>query len=176
MATNPRTRVFDPPAYEMVRGERRDKVSPSARHAIVQGGIANALFDWAHGRGKVLPEWDIDLTRPGEQPTHLRPDIAYASNERLAGADAMRVALPRIAPELIVEVRSPNDREPEIEEKVAIYLDAGTHVVIVADPLTRRFLLFDPSGSRELPAPAIFEHAALPGLTIDIAAVFALLD
>ncbi len=177
MATDPRqVRVFDPPAFEIVRGERRDKVSPSTRHAIVQMGIGVALAGWASGRGKALAEWDIDLTRPGEKPTHLRPDLAYASNERLAAADALRVNLPKIVPELIVEVRSPNDREREIAEKLAVYLDAGTSVVILADPDTRTFRVYDRDGTCELHAPATFEHPSLPGLRIDLAATFAGLD
>jgi Uma2 family endonuclease len=37
-------------------------------------------------------------------------------------------------PDLVVEVRSPNDTQPEVLHKVQDYLTAGARVVWVADP------------------------------------------
>lgn len=173
MATEPLgVRVFDPPGFELVRGVRREKVSPARRHARVQAKLAAMLLAWGDGRGEVTVEWDIDLTEPGAKPTHFRPDIAYASHECLAACTTLHLTLPRIAPELIVEVRSPSDRESEIAEKIAIYLAQGTEVVIDADPETRTFHVADAHGLTSLPAPATFVHPALPGLRVDLDAVF----
>jgi Uma2 family endonuclease len=40
-------------------------------------------------------------------------------------------------PELITEVRSKNDTQPEIDQKVKDYMTAGVKVVWVADPATQ---------------------------------------
>ena len=41
------------------------------------------------------------------------------------------------APDLAIEIISPNDRYSEVEEKVADWLNAGTLAVIVVDPRRR---------------------------------------
>ena len=45
-------------------------------------------------------------------------------------------------PDLVVEVRSPDDRWPEILKKVHEYLEAGVTVVIVLDPEPRTAHIF----------------------------------
>ncbi len=66
--------------------------------------------------------------------------------DRVVGADAAFItsaSLPlrfsregylETMPELIVEVRSPNDTQPEIDRKVNEYLHAGVRVILVPDP------------------------------------------
>ena len=48
-----------------------------------------------------------------------------------------------MAPELVVEVRSPNDRWPSVLVKVAEYLDAGVGIVVVLDDASRSAQVFD---------------------------------
>lgn len=173
MATDPRgVRAFDPPGFEIVRGERRYKVSPARLHARVQARMVVALAAWAQTRGEATVEWDIDVTLPGEEPTYFRPDIAFVSSRRLAECATLEQTLPHIAPELIIEVLSPNDREREVVEKIDIYLQAGTDVVLIADPAKRIVRVYDRSGERVMTQRDVFEHAALPGLRIDLAEVF----
>ena len=46
-------------------------------------------------------------------------------------------AYPEIAPDLVVEVVSPSQTGPSVEEKVAIYLATGVRLVWVIDPVRR---------------------------------------
>jgi Uma2 family endonuclease len=47
-----------------------------------------------------------------------------------------------VAPDLVVEVLSPDDRWPAVQAKVAEYLEAGVLEVLVLDPEGRRAFLF----------------------------------
>ena len=67
-------------------------------------------------------------------PDHvLAPDFAFISNERLneiGESDGFAQG----APDIAVEVISPNDRYTEVEEKVEDWLNAGCRAVIVVNP------------------------------------------
>ena len=61
------------------------------------------------------------------------PDVSFVSRERAEATAEERGFFPG-APDLAVEVISPNDRYSEIEEKVSDWLRAGTQMVVVIDP------------------------------------------
>lgn len=61
------------------------------------------------------------------------PDAAFVSHEKLAAAPPSSTYLP-LAPELVVEVVSPNDSSTYVEAKAEQWLEAGSRIVLVADP------------------------------------------
>jgi len=65
--------------------------------------------------------------------TVIAPDVAYISNERLKSATFTDRFL-TIAPDLVAEVISPNDRPREVQEKVERWLQFGVVAVVVIDP------------------------------------------
>lgn len=69
------------------------------------------------------------------------PDVAFVVRGRLAGetAPAGFIAL---APDLAVEVRSPDDSPRELLDKVGEYLAAGTRLVWLADPASRTLVVY----------------------------------
>jgi Uma2 family endonuclease len=72
-----------------------------------------------------------------DDPTKVRrPDVSFIRGDRLA-ADDRPEGHCRIAPDLAVEVISPNDLYSEVETKVDEYLRAGVQLVWVIDPPTR---------------------------------------
>ena len=114
------------PAFEWIAGHAVQKVSPKRDHAIVQRILATALGAWAEGRGEVRTEWRFRVTPPGEPTRPLVPDIAYVSYARLAGMTHDEKQEPRTAPDIVIEVRSPDDRQSHIDEKRRVYIAAGT--------------------------------------------------
>jgi Uma2 family endonuclease len=101
-----------------------------------------------HCENKIAAE----LMMQGEKRGHGRAAsgevaiVLWQNPDRVVGADAAFIAsasLPlRLSPEgylvtipeLVVEVRSKNDTQPEVDHKVNDYLQAGVRVVWVADP------------------------------------------
>jgi Uma2 family endonuclease len=67
-------------------------------------------------------------------------DIAFVRAERLAQITNRKKHIP-FAPDLAVEVRSPNDRDDEVEEKVLVWLAAGSLLVWTVDPESRTVVI-----------------------------------
>ena len=109
---------------------------PGDIHAKRQARFAAYLFIHGEqpGHGEVRAEVGVLLRR---NPDHLLgTDAAFLTTAQLP---------PRLSPEgylltipqLVVEVRSKNDSQPEIDAKVRDYLAAGVALVWVADPDAR---------------------------------------
>lgn len=99
---------------------------PSAAHGSYQARIA-ALLDHYLTTGRVLTECPIS-TADGVRAA----DVAWAS-PALLQVLGRRVCFPK-APEICVEVISPSNTSAEIEEKIALYFDAGAKEVWTCDP------------------------------------------
>src|SRR5947209_20020295 len=94
---------------------------PAPRHGSFQSRIAYLLQTLIH-HGRTLTECPIS-TADGVKAA----DVAWASSRCLREL-GNRVCFPR-APEICVEVLSPRNTKAEIEEKKALYLDAGAQEV-----------------------------------------------
>jgi Uma2 family endonuclease len=98
---------------------------PSARHGSYQFRVADALRDClAHG--EVLTECPIS-TADGVRAA----GGAWASEERMREL-GNRSCFPK-APEICIEILSPRNSKIEIEEKKALYFDAGALEVWTCD-------------------------------------------
>lgn len=128
--------------YELVRG-RLIRMSPAApRHGNVTVIIAALL--WQHVRANGLGQvWTEVGFRLASHPDTVRaPDVAFVRTDRLPAKDAR--GFYRGAPDLTVEVLSPDDTSADIRKMIADYLDAGTPVVVVIDPGSRRAAIHRP--------------------------------
>ena len=164
------------PASEWVRGRALQKVSPGRSHAILQRALATVLDRWGSGRGITGTEWDFRVTPPGERTRPLVPDVAFVSFARLEATGNADTEYPRMAPDAVFEIRSPGDRQLDIDDKIATYLRAGAALIAVVDPQRRTLAWFAAGGSGEVHEGERFTHAALPGFTLDLALLFAQLD
>jgi Uma2 family endonuclease len=79
----------------------------------------------------------------------------------------------QLAPDLVVEVLSPDDRPGEVLAKVADWLRAGSQLVWVVDPVRHTARVYRADGGESLlaEADALDGEGVLPGLTIRLAAV-----
>ena len=165
------------PETEWVRGRALQKVSPTYRHALCQRRLAAALGAWAEegGHGRVGTEWRFRVTPPGEVTRPLVPDVAYLSYGTLGrNAPLEELDVPRLAPTVAIEILSPDDREIDVLDKVQTYRAAGTVAVLVVDPAHESATVRDVTGVRTVRPPERLVHAALPGFSLDLAALFSL--
>jgi Uma2 family endonuclease len=81
---------------------------------------------------------------------------------------------PRVAPDAVVEVKSPRDRRSDIADKVRVYLASGTRVVFLVDPSTRVVTVCDARGEQRLDDKEVITHAALPGFRLAVKTLFEL--
>jgi Uma2 family endonuclease len=96
---------------------------PAASHGSFQYRIGRLLEDLML-KGRVITECPIS-TADGVKAA----DVAWASAECIRNL-GNRACFPE-APEICVEVLSPSNSQPEIEEKMALYFDAGATEVWV---------------------------------------------
>ena len=176
MATEEIVLPITEPETEWVRGRALQKVNPTRRHARLQMEFGSALNAWSKGIGEVGLEWRFLIAPPGEVRRPLVPDLTFVRNERLRGLPADALETPRFAPDVAIEIRSPGDHEPDVADKVAIYLAAGTALVIVVDPDGRTARLSDENGTRTLGVEDALEHDALPGFRLPLRELFATLE
>jgi Uma2 family endonuclease len=136
VARLPRTLATTDVKYELHDGRLIVMAPPGAGHARRQARFARYLMTEGEerGHGQAFAEVGLLLRR---NPDHLLgPDAAFLTTAQLP---------PRLSPEgylltvpqLVVEVRSKNDTQPEIDAKVKDYLKAGVVLVWVADPDAR---------------------------------------
>jgi len=69
------------------------------------------------------------------------PDVAFIAKARIPAEGIPRTYWP-FAPDVAVEVVSPDDRFDEVQEKVAEYFTAGARLVWVVLPKTRTVLVY----------------------------------
>ena len=76
------------------------------------------------------------------------PDVAYVRRERLLDPEPR--GFPDLAPDLVVEVLSPDDRPGAVLAKIADWLSAGTRLVWVIDPARRVARVYRADGGETL--------------------------
>jgi Uma2 family endonuclease len=121
--------------YELVDGEIR--VTPAGmRHEDIAAELLMRLrlFAKQQGLGKVLGSSTGYRLPNGNIRS---PDVSFVTQERLPDGKAP-VGFGELAPDLAVEILSPEDSKRQVLEKVGEYLEAGVRLVWVIDPEQRR--------------------------------------
>jgi Uma2 family endonuclease len=152
------------PGYpeELVRGRIVAMPPPQARHGQVCNKTGRIVGNYAdeHDLGHVLSNDSGVITERG--PDTVRgADVAFYSYTRVPKGPLPARYLD-VPPDLVFEVRSPEDRWPKLLRKVVEYLDAGVAVVVVLDPERKTLQLFE----ADQPVRILSEHdeLSLPGL------------
>ena len=149
------------------------KVSPRTKHALVQGAMLVILRRSAGSDYLVGTEWDCDLSKQVGNKTLLVPDVSAVSAERLANLSEARRECPPFAPDVVVEVRSPNDRPNERDWKVRAYLQAGALLVLDVMPDALAIDAITSNGAERFHENDSFRHDAASWLRFNVAEAFA---
>ena len=122
---------------ELVRGHIQVMTPASAAHGLVSGTVFHLLA--SHVRQHKLGACFADstgYTLPNLPNTVRAPDASFVRRERLP-ANGVGAGFLEMAPDLAVEVLSPNESREDIAAKLADYRVAGTPLVWVIDPAAR---------------------------------------
>lgn len=123
--------------YEYVKGELRPMPPPTMEHGEVSMSLILPLGTYVRDN-KLGHLYPADTTfKLGDRI--VKPDIAYVSTERLP--ENRRQVSP-IAPDLAVEVVSPTDALYDVNEKALAYIEAGTRLVWVIEPVAKTVKVF----------------------------------
>jgi Uma2 family endonuclease len=136
--------VQDEPLYEMVNGQRVDLQPMSAYTMWLASRLQGRL--WPHVEENLLGTSVIEMLfiLDAEHDLRRRPDVAFVSAERWP----LDRALPRtgdwaVAPNLAVEVISPNDVFKDVLAKLREYFRYGVQLVWVIAPEAQQIYVYD---------------------------------
>lgn len=131
--------------YELINGELHQMAPAGFEHGktAVKVTLSLAQYVYAHTLGEVCTA-ETGFRIASDPDTVRAPDAAFIIRERVEAAGDVKGYWPG-APDLVVEVISPNDLYTEVEEKVADWLRAGTRMVIVVNPRRRSVNLYRPA-------------------------------
>lgn len=124
--------------YELVDGRLVER-KMSIWSSYVSGVIFGLLDPYCRENrlGWVFPEGTSFQCFPALPGRVRKPDVSFLRLQRLSLAQATTEGHCPIAPDLAVEVVSPNDTTYEVDEKVQEFLDAGVPLVWVVNPEQR---------------------------------------
>jgi Uma2 family endonuclease len=152
--------------FELIEGRMVFKM-PDKQHADAQGllCIELGIYFKAHPIGLVRPEFMLRLWP--ENPYEGRmPDLSVILNENLEeGRYGSR------APDLAIEIVSPDDGWTELFEKAKIYLENGSRVVWIVDPFQKGVMVITANDRRwvtdKLTCPEL-----LPDFSVNVQTIF----
>ncbi|MBX2998377.1 MAG: Uma2 family endonuclease [Caldilineaceae bacterium] len=159
--------------YELIHGRLKIMPPAGAEHgdfAMSIGGWMRVYADqndlgkvFAAETGFVL-ETNPDLVRA--------PDTGFVDKTRLAKGLTSKY-FPG-APDLAVEVVSPNDTLSEVQDKIQDWLNHGTRLVWVVDPKTRTVTVYRPDGTANVlkAKDTLDGEDVLPGFAFPLVKLF----
>jgi Uma2 family endonuclease len=157
--------------YELIDGELKEK-KVGFESLFVAGQILarlNTFFYPAVGAAAS----ELMIYCFGNRRQGRKPDVVFVRLDRLPGG-----SIPKgdvfIAPDLVVEVLSPNNTSIEIDRKLQEYMAAGIALVWIVNPDQRSVRVYRQDGTMRLfqGTDVIENEPALPGFCLVVGDVF----
>lgn len=166
--------------YELVEGAlvRMPQSGFEASNIGYRLGGRLSVYAEDHGLGAVTgKQGGYNFGDLGQPHTELGPDVAFVRAERLVALTPEQYSRAlRLAPDLAVEVASPNQWRPGMAVKAKHYLAAGGRLVWIVWPRWRQVGVWHPGD--ETPSATldvgdtIGGEDVVPGFTYPVAALF----
>jgi Uma2 family endonuclease len=166
-------RYADQPQFELVEGVVKEAPMPWPKHGFLCARMTILIGTHVatHDLGHVMSNDSFVKTGPD---TVRGADVCFWSYERQPRGPLPEGLLP-MAPDLVVEVKSPSDSWTEHFAKVVEYLRVGVRVILVVDSATATVSVYRPDLM-----PITFRNDdvftlpdVLPGFSVPLAHLFA---
>jgi Uma2 family endonuclease len=161
--------------YELIEGELIELSPTGIRHGDVVSLLVQALNVYAANRSDIriwIGETGYVFGRNPD--TVLAPDIAILTKAQLEATPRTSDRFNEVVPAIVIEVKSPSNREAEIAKKLGIYLAAGVKEVWWVRPNEQQMMVH-----RQDRAPVTFNVSdmlgnseLLPGFELRLSELF----
>lgn len=160
--------------YELIDGRLKEKLMGAESDEI--GGLLLTQFN-IFIRPKKLGRAYASQTGfqcfPGKPKLVRMPDTSFVSAGRLPN-DRSPEGYIKVAPDIAVEVISPNEMYEEVEEKVAEYRSAGVKLIWIISPKSKTVMIrrLDGTCAEVNETGTLSGENVLPGFTCTVAELF----
>lgn len=159
------------PASEYACGDVFQKPMPDIPHSAIQGFLCVVLYPLLAqtGMGRAFPELRCIFGPPGRERAYV-PDLVYVASAHLPSERHLHRA-----PDLTVEVLSPDQHWSQFLDKIQFYLLYGVSLVWVIDPATETITVETPGQeARILRSGDVLDGGdVLPGFSVAVDDIFA---
>lgn len=177
---------------KLITGEELAEMGDVGRCELVEGEIImKSPTGWIHGKyewrlgdalGTYVKGNPIGVVLVGEAGVYTRRnpdtvrgvDVAFMSHGRLAQVKSQSYL--DVAPELVVEIMSPDDRWTEVKQKLREYFAIGVILVWVVDPGDKTVSVYRSLDNVRVlgEGDVLTGDEVLPGFSLSIAHLFAI--
>lgn len=162
--------------FELVDGKLVERCM-GFESSYIAGQVFGLLFVYnqTHRLGWLqISDCGYSLPLSSRTTTVRKPDVSFVSFNKLQPQLGFPDGYPLVAPDLAVEVLSPNDLASEVETKINDYLQAGVRLIWVINPPTRTVSVYRQNGSltRHYESDELSGEDVLPGFSCKISALF----
>ena len=160
---------------ELIRGQVVETMPAGFEHGSIAQWVATQLTLYQQQihqyLGEVVVETGFVIRYPDSESVRA-PDVAFIRKERVP--DPRPHTFAAFAPDLVVEVVSPNDAYSAVREKVEEWLRAGVSVVWVVDPFRRTVEVFRLDAPVEVlrEGSTLTCESLLPGFALPLTTLF----
>jgi Uma2 family endonuclease len=159
--------------HELVRGELRPMSHAGFLHGVVALRIGTMI-------ARHVAEHDLGVACAAETGFWLErnPDTVRCPDASYVAAARVPSALPRGyfdgPPDLAVEVTSPSDSYAAVHEKALFWIERGTRLVWIVEPMARLVTVYRPGGSQQTlrEGDELTGGDVLPGFAIRVGDLF----
>lgn len=161
------------PASEYACGEVFQKPMPDIPHSAIQFFLAAILHPYLTqtGVGRAFTELRCIFGPPGQERAYV-PDLTYVARARLPSGPARHL---HVAPDLAVEILSPDQHATQFLDKIQFYLLYGVRLVWVIDPATATVAVETPGEEARIlrSGDTLDGGEVLPGFSVAVDDIFA---
>jgi Uma2 family endonuclease len=159
--------------YELVEGRLVPMSPVNVDHGKVVAQIAYLLKAHLKNRPTGIAVVETGFTLSSDPDTVRGPDVSFLRHERAPASGSP--GFPKIAPDAVFEVLSPDDRLGDIRAKIAEYLGSGVRVIVVVNPRNRTVVVHRP-GTQPVTlrdgSEALELADPIPGFTCRVSDIF----
>ena len=162
--------------YQLVEGELIKMAGPNDPHQVFTGRFYIQLTlqtdELGIGETRVAP-YDVAI----DEHNTFQPDVLFVSNERRHVFDDVNHGI-NGAPDVVVEVLSQSTRNRDLEVKLPVYARNGVREMLAVDLSAESVAKYVGDGqsmtlARMYGPDDVLTSDAMPGVTIDLAPIFA---
>jgi Uma2 family endonuclease len=159
---------------ELVKGEIIFMSPTGHLHGFLESNFDRVLgaFVYEHKLGRVFVG-EIGIYTQRNPDTVRAADVAFISRERWSQVRSQSYL--DVAPELVVEVLSPDDAWSEVMEKLEEYFASGVLAIWIADPKRQQVYVYHAMTEvqRFSTGDILADEKVLPGFGVAVAELFA---